>query len=109
MKKKSSLKDCWEIMKCERHGNGQKVHEFGECVASVEGMGHTCWAIKGTICGGTIQGTMAEKESSCKKCEVYQIYHRGTGTEAELVKKIFPDEEKRYQQLLMYRIASCLG
>ena len=109
MLKLSSLKECWEIMNCERHGNGKKVNELGECVASVEGMGHTCWAIKGTICGGTIQGTMDEKEPTCVACEVYRTYHRGMGTKAEHVKKFFPEEEQRYQQLLMYRIVNSLG
>jgi len=105
----STLKECWEIMQCERHGNGDKVSELGECAASIAGMGHTCWAVKGTICGGTVQGAMDEKEPACMKCEVYKMYHRGVGKQAVQVKKLYPDEEKRYQQLLMQRIANLLG
>ncbi|MDH4317969.1 MAG: hypothetical protein OEV64_06235 [Desulfobulbaceae bacterium] len=105
----SALKECWEIMQCERHGNGEKVGELGECAASVEGMGHTCWAVERTICGGIVQGVMDEKKPTCSKCDVYKMYHRGVGKQAALVKKLYPDEEERYQQLLMRKIAKLLG
>lgn len=108
MRKRSSLKNCWEIKKCERHGNGKLVGELGECAASLQGMGHTCWAVKGTVCGGVVQGSAEEKEPDCRECRVYKMYHRGLGNLVRFIKKLYPDEEKRYQQLLMQRIAERL-
>ncbi len=43
------LLNCWEIMKCGRQKGGKKVNELGECIASKEGMGHSCWAVAGTL------------------------------------------------------------
>ena len=37
------------------------MDELGECVASREGLGHSCWMIAGTLCDGTVQGTAAQK------------------------------------------------
>jgi methyl-accepting chemotaxis protein len=70
------LLNCWEIIKCERHKAGKKVNELGECIVSMEGMGHSCWAVAGTLCGGEIQGTTAQKIGYCTSCEVYGIYNR---------------------------------
>ena len=108
MPKSIILKNCWVIMKCERHAGGQKVHEFGECLASAEGMGHTCWAIDGTLCGNKIQGTANEKLQSCTMCEIYRKYNRINGTKANIVKYFFPQEEQKYQQLLENRIENYL-
>lgn len=52
---------------------------------------------------------MEEKETLCMKCKVYKRYHRGMGARVDIVKKKYPDEEKRYQQLLLDRIAKHLG
>ncbi|MDH3347842.1 MAG: hypothetical protein OEM02_07060 [Desulfobulbaceae bacterium] len=102
------LKNCWVIMKCERHAAGQKVNEFGECLASVKGMGHTCWALDETLCGDKVQGTADEKLQACTMCEVYRRYNRITGTKANMVKNFFPQEEHEYQQLLKQRIENYL-
>ena len=58
----STLQSCWEIMNCGRHKGGPKVNQLGECIASCEGMGHSCWEIAGTMCGGIVSGTAAQKE-----------------------------------------------
>jgi len=41
------LLNCWEIKKCERQKGGKKVNELGECIASKERMGHSCWVVAG--------------------------------------------------------------
>ena len=100
---KEDLKNCWEILKCEREQNGGKVFELGECIASKENLGHSCWMIAGTLCGGIMQGTVAQKEQNCMKCEVYKLYHRQVGSKGSMIKENFPDEEKKYCAILLKR------
>ncbi|MDH3347457.1 MAG: hypothetical protein OEM02_05055 [Desulfobulbaceae bacterium] len=100
----SGLENCWEILNCDRQENGQKVNELGECIASKEKMGHSCWAIAGTLCGGTVQGSVAEKQASCMKCNVYKRYHRAIGSDGKLVKKYHPEEDEKYSALLIDRL-----
>lgn len=92
------LKNCWEICVCERQENGEKVAELGECVASKEGMGHSCWALAGTL---GCQGSVEEKEVVCVNCEVYLLYHRGVGTERKRVSELYPDEDMKYSRVLI--------
>ena len=101
---KLSLKNCWEIHGCERHANGAKVHELGECVASRENMGHSCWAIVGTLCGDKVQCSLAEKYASCSRCEVYNQYHRTAGSHGHMIKELYPEENQKYRQLIVDRI-----
>jgi len=84
-----ALEDCWAIKKCGRENGRAKVGELGECVASTRRLGHSCWAIAGTLCGGAVQGTFAEKEGNCMACEVYKRYHRTIGTQGAAVLKPF--------------------
>ncbi|MBF0499750.1 MAG: hypothetical protein HQM09_06440 [Candidatus Riflebacteria bacterium] len=74
-------KNCWEVKKCGRHIGGEKSQELGVCPAAVPGKfneinkgqcgGRFCWAIVGTMCGGIIQGTYAEKLKNCLYCEFF--------------------------------------
>jgi len=74
--------NCWDYLKCDRQPGGSKVSEFGVCPASTDSTstgsnsgqmaGRMCWATAGTICGGKIQGTAAEKNMSCLSCDFYQ-------------------------------------
>ncbi len=74
-------KNCWEVKKCGREPGGLNVEELGECPAAMrnqyEGLnggkfaGRICWDIAGTMCGGKVQGTFAEKVDSCALCEFY--------------------------------------
>jgi len=93
-------KNCWEILNCEREEGGSKVGEFGECRASVEGLGHSCWALSGTFCDGKIQGTMSQKEPICMKCDVYQQYNRETGKDGKIISAGFPEEQEIYEKLI---------
>ena len=74
--------NCWEFKKCGRETNGSKVAELGVCPAATdvksngvnEGVnaGRNCWQIAGTLCGGSVQGTFAEKESTCLSCDFFK-------------------------------------
>jgi len=74
--------NCWEFMKCGRQPRGRRVKEYGECPAAVESRldgvhggvngGRACWIVAGTLCGGKIQGTFAEKIESCFKCRFFK-------------------------------------
>ena len=97
----SSLQSCWEIMNCGRHKGGPKENDFGECIASREGMGHSCWAIAGTMCGGVVSGTAAQKKTTCMSCQVYKSYNRVSGAKAADVRKAFPEEEAKYTERLL--------
>ena len=73
--------NCWESKKCGRELGGAKVEELGVCVASTgeefDGInsgkqaGRVCWAVAGTLCGGSTQGEFAAKMDSCVKCDHY--------------------------------------
>lgn len=78
--------------------------ELGECIASKEGLGHSCWAIAGTLCGGVVQGTEAQKEGSCIRCKTYIEYNRMSGEKGRDVRQIFPDEEKKYNEMLIKQL-----
>lgn len=98
------MKNCWEIKHCGRESGGVKTTELGQCVASIEGLGHSCWAIAGTLCGGVVQGSVAQKERNCGACEVYKLYHRMFGTEAGKIAEHFPEEEQKYNAMLLERM-----
>lgn len=55
---------CWEFMKCGRDKDKS-------CTAVTQSAGRACWLVAGTLCGGKVQGTHAEKIASCKNCEFY--------------------------------------
>ncbi|MDH4317720.1 MAG: hypothetical protein OEV64_04975 [Desulfobulbaceae bacterium] len=98
------FKNCWEIHSCGREAFGPKVGEYGECIASKENMGHSCWAIAGTLCGDKIQGSVAEKYANCTRCEVYNLYHRTAGKYGDAVKEFFPEENFRYRKFIVDRL-----
>jgi hypothetical protein len=70
---------CWEYIKCGREIGGSNTDEFGICPASLSNEfndinngiygGRFCWAIAGTFCQGTVQGTFAKKLMNCVKCD----------------------------------------
>ena len=94
------LPNCWEIMNCGREKGGDREKELGECVASREGMGHTCWAVAGTLGGGEIQCTIAEKFYMCNTCKVFHMYNRRQGSRRKEVIRHCPEEESLYLQLM---------
>ncbi|OGW33851.1 MAG: hypothetical protein A2X58_07155 [Nitrospirae bacterium GWC2_56_14] len=71
--------NCWEHKKCGRQPGGLKAQELGVCpVATYQPLdgahdgrnaGRACWAIAGSLCGGTVQGTYAQKLHNCWRCD----------------------------------------
>ncbi|MBF0293057.1 MAG: response regulator [Nitrospinae bacterium] len=71
--------NCWEFKKCGREPGGAESVELGVCPAALdtsfnglnggENAGRICWAVAGTLCGGKVQGTFAEKQISCMVCD----------------------------------------
>ncbi len=68
------LSDCWEIKECGRVPGGDKVTQMGVCPAYPDD-GKSCWAVAGTLCGGTVQGAAAKKLGSCMSCNFYKQVH----------------------------------
>ncbi|HUU69563.1 MAG TPA: hypothetical protein VM186_08565 [Planctomycetota bacterium] len=97
-------KNCWELKKCGREPGGSKTGEFGPCPASTDKAadklngggngggngGRICWAITGTLCGGKVQGTFAQKRLSCVSCTVL-----ATVKEEEGRQFVFPHRVRR--------------
>lgn len=73
--------NCWEYKKCGREPGGAKAAELGVCPSATEARvdgvncgkngGRTCWMVAGTLCGGEVQGTYANKFMNCMKCDFY--------------------------------------
>jgi PPM family protein phosphatase len=76
-------KNCWEIMKCGREKD--KASGIDPCPVFLnkdlrshnegEYAGRVCWLVAGTFCKGELQGSFAQKQSSCKSCEFYKYVH----------------------------------
>jgi len=71
--------NCWEHKKCGRQPGGHKAQELGICPVTTytelhgahggANAGRACWAIAGSLCGGKIQGTYAQKLNNCWRCD----------------------------------------
>lgn len=78
--------NCWDFFDCGREPGGKKINELGECpAAAVDDLngindgkngGRSCWAIAGTMCGGEVQGSYAQKLGNCLKCD-FHAFVRG--------------------------------
>ena len=75
--------NCWDHKKCGREPKGENVAQYGVCSAAEEvaangihegtNAGRACWAVAGTLCSGTVQGSFASKLEGCNKCDFYTI------------------------------------
>lgn len=97
----NTLPNCWEIINCGREKGGDKEDELGECIASKEELGHSCWAIAGTLCDGEVQGTMAQKIGYCSSCKVHKLYNRSLGEKGQEVIDLHPEEHAKYTKMLL--------
>ncbi len=71
--------NCWEFKRCGRQPGGHKAKELGVCPVTTHGdldgahggqkAGRACWVVAGSLCGGKIQGTFAQKLHNCWRCE----------------------------------------
>jgi hypothetical protein len=83
--------NCWEFKKCGRQPGGPKSEELGVCEASTDvshdgvnygvNAGRYCWKVTGTLCGGKVQGTFAQKVASCAKCKFYELVRDQEGAD----------------------------
>jgi CRP-like cAMP-binding protein len=82
--------NCWEYKKCGREPGGLRSYELGICPAAIDNSfdginrgknaGRFCWAVAGTFCGGSPQGTFAEKRASCLSCEFFNRVRNEEGS-----------------------------
>jgi hypothetical protein len=82
--------NCWEFKKCERQPGGAKTAELGVCPAATEARldgknggrngGRACWVLAGTLCGGKVQGSYAQKTGNCMQCDFYKEVRQEEGT-----------------------------
>ena len=87
--------NCWEFKKCGREPGGAKVAELGVCPVANETLsnglnegsnaGRICWAVAGTLCGGRVQGTFAQKRRSCVQCDFYKRVKEEEGKDFSLM------------------------
>jgi hypothetical protein len=74
-------KNCWEFMDCGRQPGGARAQELGICPVTThqdlhgahDGMngGRACWVVAGSLCGGKIQGSYAQKLTNCWRCNFF--------------------------------------
>jgi hypothetical protein len=74
-------KNCWEYKNCGRYPGGPRSGELGVCPVTTheelhgahdgKNAGRACWVIAGSLCGGKIQGTYAQKLSNCWRCDFF--------------------------------------
>jgi len=72
-------RNCWEHKNCGRQPGGHKVQDLGICPVTTDALlngahggangGRACWAVAGSLCGGKVQGTYAEKLANCWRCD----------------------------------------
>lgn len=90
--------NCWDFKKCGRQPGGNRALELGVCHASTfakaNGLnggrngGRICWALTGTLCGGEVQGTFAEKLGNCSGCEFYRLVQAEQGKDTQSFKAL---------------------
>ena len=75
--------NCWEHKGCGREPGGRRADELGICPVTVmeefEGAhdgkraGRACWIVAGSLCGGRVQGTYAQKLQNCWRCDFMNL------------------------------------
>src|SRR5512140_2111906 len=78
--------NCWEFKNCGREPGGRNVVELGVCpvgedtrldgIHEGKNAGRACWVLAGSLCGGKVQGTFAQKYSNCKICDFYKLVRK---------------------------------
>lgn len=74
--------NCWEVRCCGREPGGKNISELGVCPVTIDQTkngtnqgksgGRCCWRIAGTLCGGKVQGSWAQKLQNCLNCEFFK-------------------------------------
>ena len=96
--------NCWEVKQCGRQPGGEHATDDGICpVATAQEYhdincgingGRACWAIAGTMCGGTRQGTFAAKVGDCMKCDFYNLVREEEGSDYKSTATIMDEVKK---------------
>ncbi len=100
-------KNCWEFKKCGRECGGANEKELGVCPVAVEerldtlnhgkNAGRACWAVSGSMCFGSVQGTFAKKINSCLHCDFFKLVKQEEGSNLvstkDILQKIRSKEE----------------
>jgi len=94
MKKQNKKLNCWEFKKCGRQPGGEKAKELGVCPATIyeeldgvhdgDNAGRSCWILAGTMCGGKVQGTFAQKYENCELCDFFRSVKEEEGAAYQL-------------------------
>ena len=81
--------NCWDFKKCGRETNGSKTVGLGVCPAATnfthnnknggKSAGRYCWKVAGTLCGGKVQGSFADKMGNCTKCDFFSLVKQDQG------------------------------
>jgi hypothetical protein len=81
--------NCWEFKKCGREPQGENALSSGVCPVALEihltgvnggkNAGRVCWVVAGTMCGGEVQGSFAQKYDSCEQCDFYSVVKEEEG------------------------------
>ena len=92
--------NCWEFKRCGRQPGGSNTAALGVCSAATERSttgvnrgtngGRACWAISGTLCGGSVQGSFAAKLANCRQCDFYQLVRAEEGATHQGARDILP-------------------
>jgi len=93
-------------MRCGREFGGANAAELGVCPAAADdsydgincgkNAGRFCWAVAGTFCGGTVQGTFADKRESCLSCGFFNTVRAEEGTanlRTKFLRFVFEDDD----------------
>ena len=75
---KQAKMNCWEFNQCGREDGGENADDLGVCPAYPK-HGQVCARVAGTLCGGEVQGTFAQKLGTCLECKFYQSRHWHSG------------------------------
>jgi len=78
-----SKTNCWQFRQCGRQPGGSNTKEMGICPASIEigadginggeSGGRACWAVAGTLCGGTVRCMRNTDVRDCTECDFYRL------------------------------------
>ena len=100
-----SKMNCWEFRNCGREPNGSKVKEFGVCPAAKpsefkninngEHSGRFCWALDGTFCDDSINGSFSQKLMSCIECPFLQYVQDQESSSFTLTPKDACEQQKQ--------------
>lgn len=96
------MKNCWEIYNCGRDKDSSTTDEDICCIAKWE-LGHSCWVSAELLPKKEEELTLYSPKVLCQFCEVYKLYNRSNGIYGSHISDQFPDEEKKYQEIMLCR------